>query len=70
MGNYISNTMKCGNEVVGVVETYEDVRATYYTNHMPKDLSIEDKKSDFKIQIQNQCIKMYVTKEIDMVNNI
>ena len=22
------------------------------------------------VQIQNQCIKMYITKEMDMVNNI
>ena len=34
MGNYISNTMKYGNEVVDIVETYEDIRATYETNHM------------------------------------
>ena len=37
---------------------------------MPKDLIVEEKKSEIKIQIQNQCIKMYVTKEMDMVNNI
>ena len=37
---------------------------------MPKDLIVEEKKSEIKIQIQNQCIKMYVTKEMGMVNNI
>ena len=37
---------------------------------MPKDLTIEDNKSEVKVQIQNQRIKMYVTKEMDMVNNI
>ena len=37
---------------------------------MPKDLKIEEKKSEVKVQIQNQCIKMYVTKEMEMVNNI
>ena len=37
---------------------------------MPKYLSIEDKKSEVKIYIQNQCIKMYVMKEMEMVNNI
>ena len=37
---------------------------------MTKYLTIEDKQSEVKVQIQNQCIKMYVTKEMDMVNNI
>ena len=41
MGNYISRTMKYSNKVVGIVETYKDARATYKTNNMPKDLSIE-----------------------------
>ena len=30
------------NEVLGIVEMYEDVQSTYETNHMPKDLNIED----------------------------
>ena len=62
MGNYISSTMNCGNKVVGIVETYKDVRATYKTNRMPKDLNTEDKKFEVKVQIHNQRIKMYVTK--------
>ena len=70
MGNYISRTMKHGNEVVGIVETYEDVRYTYKTNHMSKDLRIEDNKSEVKIHIQNQGIKMYIMKDMEMVNNI
>ena len=37
---------------------------------MPKYLSIEDNKSEVKIYIHNKCIKMYVTKEMEMVNNI
>ena len=49
---------------------YEDVRATYKTNHVPKYLNIEDKKSEVKVQIQNQRIKIYVTKDMGMVNNI
>ena len=70
MGYYISRTMKYGNKVVGIVETYEDVRSTYKSNHMPKYLIIEDKQSEFKVQIHNQFIKMYATKDMDMVNNI
>ena len=62
--------MKDGNKVIWIVETYEDVQATYETNHMPKDLTIEDNKSEVKVQIQNQRIKFYITKEIEMVNNI
>ena len=61
--------MKYGNKVIWIVETYEDVRATYETNHMPKDLTIEDNNSEVKVQIQNQRIKFYITKEIEMVNN-
>ena len=37
---------------------------------MPKDLIIENKKSEVKVQIQNQRIKMYITKEMEMINNI
>ena len=64
MGNFISMTMKYGNKLVGIVKIYEDVWATYDTNHLPKYLNIEDKKSEVKINIQNQRIKMYVTKEM------
>ena len=62
MGNYISRIMKYGNEVVGILEMYEDVRVTYEVNHMHKYLTIEDKQSEVKVQIQNNCIKKYVTK--------
>ena len=37
---------------------------------MHKYLRIEDKKCEVKIKIHNQHIKMYVTKKVDMVNNI
>ena len=56
--------------MVGIVEMYKDVRATYEKNHMPKYLNIDDKKSEVKVQIQNQRIKMYIIKEMVMVNNI
>ena len=56
--------------MVDIVEKYEDFRATYKTNHRPKYLTIEDKKSEVKIQIQNQHIKMCATKDMEMVNNI
>ena len=56
--------------MVGIVETYEDIWSTYGTKHMPKYLNTEDKKSKVKIQIKNQRIKIYVMKDMDMVNNI
>ena len=62
--------MKYGNGVVSIVETYKDFQATDEKNQMTKDLNIEEKKSEIKVQIQNQRIKMYVTKEMEMVNNI
>ena len=52
------------------METYKDVWAKYKTNHMPKYLNTEDKKSEIKVYIQNQRIKMYVIKDMDIVNNI
>ena len=70
MVNYISRIIKYCNGVVRIVEMYKDVRVMYESNHMPKYLTIEDKQSEFKVQIQNQCIKMYVTKYMDVVNNI
>ena len=62
--------MKYGNGVVSIVKTYKDFQATDEKNQMTKDLNIEEKKSEIKVQIQNQRIKMYVTKEMEMVNNI
>ena len=70
MSNYISITMKYGNKVLGTVETYKDIRATYKTNHTPKDLNTEDKKFEVKVHIHNQHNKMYVAKYMEMVNNI
>ena len=37
---------------------------------MPKYLSTEDKNSEVMIPIHNQCIKMYVRRDMEMVNNI
>ena len=54
--------MKYSHKVVGIVETYKDIRATYKTNHMPKILNIEYKKSEVNVQIMNKNIKMYATK--------
>ena len=62
--------MKYSNEVVGILEEYKDVQATQGNIHWPKDFNTEDKKSEAKVHIQNQRIKMYVTKEMDIVNNI
>ena len=62
--------MKYGNKVVVIVDTYKDVRSTYKSNQMPKYLTIEDNQSEVKVHISNQCIKIYVTKEMEMVNNI
>ena len=49
MGNYISRTMKYGKKLVGIVETYKDVRATYETNRMLKYLTIEDNQFEVKV---------------------
>ena len=70
IGNYIVRTIKYGNKVVGIVETYEYVQDTYKTNRMPKMLTIEDKKFEVKVHIQNHRIKIYITNEMEMVNNI
>ena len=51
MGNYISRTMKYGNKVVVIVDTYKDVRSTYKSNQMPKYLTIEDNQSEVKVHI-------------------
>ena len=56
--------------MVGIVETYKDAHDIYDKNQTPKYLRIEEKKFEFKVQIKNQCIKMYVTKEMEMFNNI
>ena len=62
--------MKYGKKVVDIVDMYREVRDTYGTHKMNKYFIIEDKNSEVKIQNQNQCTKMYVRKEMDMVNTI
>ena len=39
-------------------------------NHMPKELSDEDKKKEVKVEIHKQRIKMYVNREIELKNNM
>ena len=56
--------------MVGIVNTYKDTWDTYNTNHMHKGLSIEEKKSEVRIKIQNQHTEMHITKDMGMVNNI
>ena len=70
MVNYISRNMKYGNEVVGIVDMHKEVRSTYEANHMSRDLTIEDNQYEVKVQTQNQRIRMYVMKKMEMVNNI
>ena len=41
--------MNYGNEMVGILETYEDVQSSYETNHIPRGLNTEDKKSEVNI---------------------
>ena len=49
MDNYISRSMNYGNKVVGIVEMYKDFQAKYNKNFMPKDVHIEDNKSEVKV---------------------
>ena len=45
MCNYISRNIKYGKKLVGIVEMYKHVQATYEINHMLKYLNIKEKKS-------------------------
>jgi hypothetical protein len=70
MSNYIERTMKYGDDVACIIKSYEDPLESFETNNMPSELSEEDKKKSVKVAIQQQRIKLYVSKESDLVQNI
>ena len=66
--NYISRSMKYGNEVVCAVKEYKDPVTDYEENNMPKDLP-RGETSAAKKAILNQKVKLYVTKEAEIKDN-
>jgi hypothetical protein len=70
MSNYIERTMKYGDDVVCIIKEYEDPLEAFESNNMPEELSESDKKKSVKVAIQQQRIKLYVSKEADLVHNI
>jgi hypothetical protein len=70
MSNYIERTMKYGDDVVCLIKDYEDPIESFEMNNMPEELSASDKENSVKVAIQQQRIKLYVSKEADLINNV
>jgi len=57
------------NDVTPVVRDEVDPIVDFEPNNLPKDLTEEEKKSGVKVAIQQQRIKLYVTRELELENN-
>ena len=70
MNEYILREFKNPNDVLSVLRDEEDPRVSFETNNLPDDLTDVEKQSDVKVVIQQQRIKNYVDREMEMENNM
>jgi len=69
MVEYILSNFDNANDVLSVVRDEVDPIVDFETNNLPKDLTEEEKKSGVKVEIQQQRIKLYMTRELELENN-
>ena len=70
MVEYVLREFKNANDVLSLVRDEVDPMVNFETNNLPKDLSDEDKKSEVKVAVQQQRIKLYVNREMELDNNV
>ena len=70
MVEYVLREFKNANDVLSLVRDEVDPMVNFETNNLPKDLSDEDKKSEVKVAVQQQRIKLYVNREMELGNNV
>jgi len=58
MEEYILRKLNNGSDVLPLVRDQKDPHLAFETKHLPKDLSAEDKKSEVKVEIHKQRIKL------------
>ena len=70
MVEYVLREFTNANDVLSLVRDEVNPTDDFETNNLPKDLSDTDKKSEVKVAIQQQRIKLYVTREMELDNNV
>ena len=70
MEEYILRKLDNGSDVLPLVREQKDPRVSFEKKHLPKELSTEDKKSEVKVEVHKQRIKMYVNREIELEANM
>ena len=70
MVDYVLREFDNANDILPLVRDQIDPFTDFETNNMPTDLTDDEKQSDVKVAIQQQRIKMYVTREMKLQNNI
>ena len=70
MNEYILREFKNPNDVLSVVSDKEDPRVSFETINLPEELTDAEQQSDVKVAIQQQQIKNYVDREMEMENNM
>jgi hypothetical protein len=70
MTDYVLREFKNGTDVVPVVRDQVDPREDFEENHLPKELTKRQQDSAVHVAIQQQRIKLYVTREAELESNM
>ena len=70
MVEYVLHEFISANDILSLVRDEVNPMNDFEINNLPKDLSDTDKKSEVKVAIQQQRIKLYVTREMKLDNNV
>ena len=70
MVDFVLREFRNANDVISLVRDQVDPRTDFEANHMPADLTDIEKKSDVRKAIQQQRIKLFVNREMELENNI
>ena len=70
MTDYVLRELKNAADVVSVVRDMTNPSDDFANKHMPKDLTEKRKKSDVQVQVQQQRIKMYASREAEVTHNM
>ena len=70
MVEYVLREFTNASDVLPLVRDEVDPMVGFEAKNLPKDLSDVDKKSEVKVAVQQQRIKLYVTREMELDNNV
>ena len=70
MVEYVLREFTNASDVLPLVRDEVDPMVGFEAKNLPKDLSVVDKTSEVKVAVQQQRIKLYVTREMELDNNV